>query len=361
MTNKSKIISRAPGRVCLFGDHQDYLGLPVIAAAINKYLWITARKNEKDHFFIQMPDINQTRKIHIHEPFEKLKKRDYFGSMLRVLKRYGCKPDCGYDIEVKGEIPISAGASSSSALTVAWGLLLLELFGADVPINSDLLCKVAYMAEVKEHDEPGGMMDQFTISKGHVLHIETYGDYKIECLTNQFHGLVIGDSKVEKKTLDILAGAREKVASAIEILTRVNPEIRLSQVKPERLPELLSQLPEELSGYFKAAVLNHHCTQQALVEFHQEKIDMVKIGLLMNKHHEILRDLLHVTVPKIDKMIDSVLENGALGAKINGSGGGGTIVVIAPGKEEEIIETLRKVNADAFAVQVDSGAQIIHE
>ncbi|MEC7694207.1 MAG: galactokinase family protein, partial [Bacteroidota bacterium] len=25
-------VSFAPGRVCLFGEHQDYLGLPVIAA-----------------------------------------------------------------------------------------------------------------------------------------------------------------------------------------------------------------------------------------------------------------------------------------------------------------------------------------
>ena len=28
---QNKIISKAPGRVCLFGDHQDYLGLPIIA------------------------------------------------------------------------------------------------------------------------------------------------------------------------------------------------------------------------------------------------------------------------------------------------------------------------------------------
>ena len=26
----------APGRLCLFGEHQDYLGLPVIAMAINR-------------------------------------------------------------------------------------------------------------------------------------------------------------------------------------------------------------------------------------------------------------------------------------------------------------------------------------
>ena len=34
MSNVSPFVSFAPGRVCLFGEHQDYLGLPVIAAAI---------------------------------------------------------------------------------------------------------------------------------------------------------------------------------------------------------------------------------------------------------------------------------------------------------------------------------------
>ena len=30
-----KIVSQAPARVCLFGDHQDYLRLPIIATTIN--------------------------------------------------------------------------------------------------------------------------------------------------------------------------------------------------------------------------------------------------------------------------------------------------------------------------------------
>ena len=40
-----KIISLAPGRTCLFGDHQDYLGLPVIACAISRNIKLTATEN----------------------------------------------------------------------------------------------------------------------------------------------------------------------------------------------------------------------------------------------------------------------------------------------------------------------------
>ena len=45
MTKKKfEIISKAPARVCLFGDHQDYLNLPVIACAIDRFIEIKANK-----------------------------------------------------------------------------------------------------------------------------------------------------------------------------------------------------------------------------------------------------------------------------------------------------------------------------
>ena len=45
-----KILSTAPGRVCLFGDHQDYLELPVIACAIDRMMQIDAEENGKRSF-----------------------------------------------------------------------------------------------------------------------------------------------------------------------------------------------------------------------------------------------------------------------------------------------------------------------
>ena len=37
-----KIVSRAPARVCLFGDHQDYLNLPIIATTIDRTIEVSA-------------------------------------------------------------------------------------------------------------------------------------------------------------------------------------------------------------------------------------------------------------------------------------------------------------------------------
>ena len=33
--NRMIVNASAPGRICLFGEHQDYFGLPVVAAAID--------------------------------------------------------------------------------------------------------------------------------------------------------------------------------------------------------------------------------------------------------------------------------------------------------------------------------------
>ena len=44
----------APARICFFGDHQDYLNLPVIARTINRYIQIEAEPSKENLFFIQL-------------------------------------------------------------------------------------------------------------------------------------------------------------------------------------------------------------------------------------------------------------------------------------------------------------------
>ena len=64
------ITVKTPARICLFGDHQDYLGLPIIACAINKYMTFDAKRNGKTYFEIAMPDIQEVRVIQLNDDFE---------------------------------------------------------------------------------------------------------------------------------------------------------------------------------------------------------------------------------------------------------------------------------------------------
>lgn len=81
----------------------------------------------------------------------------------------------------------------------------------------------------------------------------------------------------------------------------------------------------------------------------------------MNRHHHILKDYLDLTVPKIDAMIDAALDAGALGAKIVGSGRGGSIVVLAKdGEQGKVVKALMDGGSkNAYAVSVDEGVRII--
>ena len=355
-----KITSIAPGRTCLFGDHQDYLGLPVIACAISRNIKLTAVENNKRIFVLKMVDINQIRHIDIDEVFLELKPRDYFASALRVLRRHGCVPKIGYDITITGDIPINSGTSSSSALLLAWINFLVTAFGVDDEVTPDFIANIGYLSEVVEHGEPGGMMDHYSIGVGNIVHIDTRSPFSCTIIGTQLDGLITGVSGVPKETIGMLGDCKGNALWAIDIIKSNFKNFDLNNTEIKDLLHYKNYLPDHLIPYFEAAIKNHHYTKMAMIEFQKPTLDLKKIGGLMNEHHAVLKDLLKITVPRIDAMINAVLKAGAYGAKIVGSGGGGSIVVLAePGKESQVIEAILAAGAvDAYAVTVDSGARI---
>ncbi|MCI9846986.1 mevalonate kinase [Flavobacterium pectinovorum] len=356
-----EIISLAPGRTCLFGDHQDYLGLPVIACAIDRDIRLTAVQNSTGFFNLNMVDINETRIIKIDETFSELKPRDYFASSLRVLRRYGCIPNVGYDINITGNIPINSGTSSSSALLLAWINFLIEAFGVDEKVTPEFISKMGYLSEVVEHGEPGGMMDHYSIGVGNVVYINTVNPFAVTVIGKELNGLVTGVSGVPKETIGLIGELKNNALLSIDLVKQNDKNFDLNKAEIEDLKKYSNFLPDRLIPYFEAAVKNHHYTKLALKEFQKASLDLKKIGELMNGHHAVLRDLLKITVPRIDAMINAALKAGAYGAKIVGSGGGGSIVAIAePGKESQVADAMLAAGAvAAYAVNVDPGARIV--
>lgn len=75
----------------------------------------------------------------------------------------------------------------------------------------------------------------------------------------------------------------------------------------------------------------------------------------MSEHHHQLRRYLGISTPRIEAMIEAALGAGALGAKINGSGLGGTMIAYAPGREKQVITAIEKAGGDAWAVHQARG------
>ena len=79
---------------------------------------------------------------------------------------------------------------------------------------------------------------------------------------------------------------------------------------------------------------------------------------MLTEHHRWLK-VLGVSTPKLDRLVEAALEAGALGAKLNGSGGGGCMFAYAPGKQHQVAEAIERVGGKAFIVSVAQGAHAL--
>ena len=267
-------------------------------------------------------------------------------------------PTKGYRLKVSSKIPINAGLSSSSALTIAWIKFLIAAF-SEKSFTAKEIGLLAYETEVIEQDSSGGKMDQFTIALGNTIFLNTHTD-EVQNLNDIGLNLVVGVSGLSKDTFGTLSHLKSNAWKAINQVKKKLPDfdIAISQVKD--LNENMEWIEKDLKPYFYAAVCNHDITQKALKSFNQEKINAIVIGQLMNEHHHILKSYLKITPPLMDKMIDAANGAGALGSKIVGSGGGGCIVAIAEDhNKEQIIDAILATGVkDAFAVNITGGASV---
>lgn len=357
MSVESEIGVVAPGRICLFGEHQDFLGLRVIACAIDLYIRIFGRRRDDSLFIIDMPDIGERDVIDITQPIIYRKQRDYMRSCLNVVLREGYELPCGYDVEVRGNIPINAGTSSSSALVTAWVKFLLIASGSSDADDAVKVAKLAHAAEVVEFKEPGGMMDHYTSSLGGTLHIDCREPIEVERLPVELNGLVLGDSLERKQTLDVLRSSKEDVLYGIKQLSQWIDGFSLRTTPTEVILHYARKLDERVRRKVVANVYNRDICLRALEMLRQGKFDEREFGELLLEHQVHLRDGLGVSTKKIDAMIEAAISAGAFGGKINGSGGGGCMFAYAPGREKEVAEAIEGVGGRAYIVKVDPGAR----
>ena len=351
----SLLFEKAAGRICFFGDHQDYLGLPVIAATIDRYIYMEATSIEETIFRIELLDEGKTEKISLNEINKPLAARDYFRSAIRVLAREGIELTQGYSVKVWGDIPIQAGLSSSSALVVAWIRLLLKMAVPHKQFPVEKIAHWSYTAEVLEFNEPGGLMDQYTIALGGLLYIDTRsGNY--QRLDAVWDSIVVVDSGIEKNTLNMLATAKTSALEALALVKKNHPNFQLEKATLADYEETVNELPKQLQSYWYAALHNHHITQKALAELKSPTTDLSCIAQCMNAHQRILQNDIKNTPEAMIGLMQLALEHGAKAMKIVGSGGGGCFVVLTTKtKEEQLIHALKKAGVkDVFPVNITS-------
>lgn len=347
MDEAKALTVKAPGRICLFGEHQDYLGLPVVAAAINRYITIEAVPTTDSAFCVDLPDVGEKRVLPLDASAELEGPRDYLVSSMRVLSREGCRWRRGYDVRLTGDIPQRAGVSSSSALVVAWIRFLLQA-AADARVDDPLLiARLAHAAEVVEFGEPGGMMDHFAASFGGMIYVDTVPPYSCRRLHADLPGLILCYSGEPKATLEVLSRTRAAFTAALGEV----PDLDVHKTTMEEL--LLSMDSHPGANLLRAQWNNRELTREG-IRLLEDGASPVELGRLLTAEHEQLREL-GVSTPRIDSILDAALMAGATGGKVNGSGGGGCLFVLAPGREAETIAAMERAGGTAWQVEVVNG------
>jgi galactokinase len=392
-----RIKSSAPGRICLFGEHQDYLGFPVIAAAVDLRITITGEVSQGDMILIDLPDLDKKLQFS-SKKIVYTSKKDYLQSAVNVLKKKDLYTPKAITAVLKGNIPIQAGTSSSAALSVAWAGFLLEASEntriADYRNNLSAIAELAYMTEVEEFNESGGRMDQYTSALGGIVYLDFYqkgggtpnpftvslmsffrGFISKACFSCKLlHDIsqkmavtplptvvkefVLGDSLQAKDTQKTLKRVRTAQEEAFRQLAQYHEFKDNFHVTYEKAGSFLSKISLDSRPYLEAALINHQITDQAKEELLRETPDIQRIAELMNRHQELLRDNLGVSTAKIDTMIENALAAGALAAKINGSGEGGCMFAFCPGKQQEVAEAIKRAGGVPYIINIGKGLEV---
>ena len=346
----------APGRICLFGEHSDYFGLDVITAAIDMTIDIEATPRQDNEIRITYNDLGKSDSFSLGSEINYRNKRDYVRSAFNVLGRRGFEPEHGWNLQISGNIPIAAGLSSSTALTVGTVMAISRM--ANKQMQEEDIALAAFDSEVLEFDESGGTMDHFAVTFGGIIHVDMK-EKNVTRLPAKLDSIVIGDSGEKKKdTVGDLRFIRTTVEKEYELIAQKISSFDRRTTPVNDVYELGRSHPTKERNMAEAILRNRDLTFRALRLLETKEPNQQELGDMLSEHHEILRDALDRSTPKIERMIEAAYSVGALGCKINGSGRGGSMMAYAVDRENEVASAIQKAGGTAYIVKVGKGASL---
>lgn len=327
-----QIVWSAPGRVNLIGEHTDYnggLSLP-IAIPQRTYVAVSLRSDRQVRLVSAQESGLRTIDLEKVGRFDTEGRVDgwpaYVAGVAWAIEQTTGQVIPGFDIAVDSCVPYGAGLSSSAALEAAVAGALVELCGVDA--SKQQIVQWCVMAENEVAGAPTGGMDQSAVmlcEPGHALLVD-FGsgrNVNVEFALDDLALLVV-DTRASHSLVDgQYAQRRDTCVQAASTLGVAN------LAKVENLAAALESLDDpEQKKRVRHVVTEIERTRQA-VDALQRK-DFQQLGTLFVESHDSLRDDYEVSCPELDNVVDTALQNGALGARMTGGGFGGSAIAIVP-------------------------------
>jgi mevalonate kinase len=304
------------GKVILFGEHFVVYGLPGIAAAMEDYTTAKVEKGKPGTGVVFSDNRPET-------PGYKETKLGERNRMMELMLKYlNIDPKkTPLKITLSGTLRCTSGNGSSAAMATAIARALSEHFG--LGLNENQINDVSYEGEKGSAGTPSGIDNTCA----------TYGGIII--FRKNLSG---GPNKIDKM----------KVGKPIHIVianTGITQETKLvvEDVKRHKDadPKKYERIFSDYNKVFESA-------KKAI-----EKGDMIEIGRLMDRNQELLREIT-VSCPEIEKICKIAKTAGAIGAKLTGTGRGGSVVLLAADEtsQEKIAKAVEKIGFKTMETRI---------
>jgi len=303
------------GKVILFGEHFVVYGLPAIASAIGSKTTATVIRVKESgwHLEDERPEV---------PGYKKEKADQQRVSINNILKLAAVPLDHqGVKIRLGGDLVCASGIGASAASCAALARALSDEFS--LGWDDEKVNEVAYEGEKGYHGTPSGIDNTAATFGGLIWFLKNpqggpsiFRKMKLREPTD----LVIADTGITADTAEVVADVRRR---------REEDPLRFEQILAE-YKELVTDAEEALNG-----------------------LDLKRVGLLMNANHELLREI-GVSCGEVEELVALAREEGALGAKLTGTGRGGNIIALTPGKKlrEKAVNALKEKGVNVWTTQI---------
>jgi hydroxymethylglutaryl-CoA reductase len=298
------------GKIILLGEHAVVYGSRAIAAPVP--LAVRARVLEEDNgVWLVVPRWGVEQRLRSDPKM----RRSFEVPAALILENLGLI-DRSMRIEVFSEIPRAMGLGGSAAVAVAIIRALDRHFAlglADAEVNS-----LAFQCEQVAHGTPSGI-DNTVATYGKPLLYRAGNPPVIEALElPEPITLVIGMTGVESLTAKTVARVREGRARNRDVYDTIFRGIDA-------------------------------LTVQALEAI--KRLDLERLGELMNVCQGLLNGL-QVSSWELEELIQIARENGALGAKLTGGGGGGSMIALCSDNAAKVVSAMQDAGYQAMTVRI---------
>jgi len=365
------VLAQAPGRVELLGNHTDYNGGLVLAAAIDRFTVIAGQATSAAVVKAQSLAFGERDEFAL-EPLEPGKPEAwgrYVRGVIWTLQQSEGPLKGGFQGTITSDVPLGAGLSSSASLQAALALFLLEARLTNKAEGGGVLDDLARMALAKslqrgENEFVGvqsGLLDQFSVLFG-----QADMAVSLDCSNQAYERLPFGENPPAIVICDSKTSRR--LADGMYNQRRAECERVVAYFQDRRGPESVAWLRdltiEEVEQHWHdldpvgRLRARHVLSENERVRQGAEALkqgDIVRLGELMSESHASSRDDFSNSSSHLEALIEAAEEApGFLGGKLSGAGWAGcTVNLVQTDQTDEFAESVRRQYAQRTATVPD--------